>query len=170
MRMATIISFTFREAVTDVEYKGSICDCWKRLLERFCFGLEDSFSHCPKRRVLGILAGYLIPKGWKVMPLFRNIHHNPEFFTEPQKFDPSRFEVWWVLSKNRDFFNGKKWSAFLLLLSNLLKILKGSDYKRKIKRAWLIWLYGECRLLQNPIHFCHLAMECIHVLEMSLPS
>ncbi|XXG70842.1 hypothetical protein AAC387_Pa07g0233 [Persea americana] len=58
MRMATIISFTFREAVTDVEYKG-----------------------------------YLIPKGWKVMPLFRNIHHNPEFFTEPQKFDPSRFEV-----------------------------------------------------------------------------
>ncbi|RWR84159.1 abscisic acid 8'-hydroxylase 4 [Cinnamomum micranthum f. kanehirae] len=58
MRMATIISFTFREAVTDVEYKG-----------------------------------YLIPKGWKVMPLFRNIHHNPEFFREPQKFDPSRFEV-----------------------------------------------------------------------------
>lgn len=27
------------------------------------------------------------------MPLFRNIHHNPEFFTDPQKFDPSRFEV-----------------------------------------------------------------------------
>lgn len=27
------------------------------------------------------------------MPLFRNIHHNPEFFSDPQKFDPSRFEV-----------------------------------------------------------------------------
>ncbi|KAA3488809.1 abscisic acid 8'-hydroxylase 4-like [Gossypium australe] len=27
------------------------------------------------------------------MPLFRNIHHNPHFFTDPQKFDPSRFEV-----------------------------------------------------------------------------
>lgn len=38
-------------------------------------------------------SGYLIPKGWKVMPLFRNIHHNPEFFAEPQKFDPTRFEV-----------------------------------------------------------------------------
>ncbi|XP_052208210.1 abscisic acid 8'-hydroxylase 4 [Diospyros lotus] len=37
--------------------------------------------------------GCLIPKGWKVMPLFRNIHHNPEFFSEPQNFDPSRFEV-----------------------------------------------------------------------------
>ncbi|WOL06569.1 abscisic acid 8'-hydroxylase 3-like [Canna indica] len=58
LRMASIISFTFREAVADVEYKG-----------------------------------YLIPKGWKVMPLFRNIHHSAEFFQEPQIFDPSRFEV-----------------------------------------------------------------------------
>ncbi|KAI3688984.1 hypothetical protein L2E82_46930 [Cichorium intybus] len=58
LRMASIISFTFREAVTDVEYKG-----------------------------------YLIPKGWKVMPLFRNIHHNAEFFPKPQQFDPSRFKV-----------------------------------------------------------------------------
>ncbi|KAK6792764.1 hypothetical protein RDI58_011845 [Solanum bulbocastanum] len=57
LRMASIISFAFREAVADVEYKG-----------------------------------YLIPKGWKVMPLFRNIHHNPEFFPDPQIFDPSRFE------------------------------------------------------------------------------
>ncbi|KAL3515279.1 hypothetical protein ACH5RR_022181 [Cinchona calisaya] len=58
LRMASIISFTFREAVTDVEYDG-----------------------------------YLIPKGWKVMPLFRNIHHNPEYFVDPKSFDPSRFEV-----------------------------------------------------------------------------
>ncbi|PKA55448.1 Abscisic acid 8'-hydroxylase 3 [Apostasia shenzhenica] len=58
LRMASIISFTFREAVADVEYKG-----------------------------------YLIPKGWKVMPLFRNIHHNPNFFSKPHEFDPSRFEV-----------------------------------------------------------------------------
>ncbi|KAL5054025.1 hypothetical protein RYX36_034707 [Vicia faba] len=58
LRMSSIISFTFREAVVDVVYKG-----------------------------------YLIPKGWKVMPLFRNIHHNPEFYIKPQSFDPSRFEV-----------------------------------------------------------------------------
>ncbi|KAK4477039.1 hypothetical protein RD792_016241 [Penstemon davidsonii] len=58
LRLASIVSFTFREAVVDVEYNG-----------------------------------YLIPKGWKVMPLFRNIHHNPEYFNEPQTFDPYRFEV-----------------------------------------------------------------------------
>lgn len=27
------------------------------------------------------------------MPLFRNIHHNPEFFADPGNFDPFRFEV-----------------------------------------------------------------------------
>ncbi|XP_009609379.1 abscisic acid 8'-hydroxylase 4 [Nicotiana tomentosiformis] len=58
LRMSSIISFTFREAVVDVEYDG-----------------------------------YLIPKGWKVMPLFRNIHHNPEFFADPRNFDASRFKV-----------------------------------------------------------------------------
>ncbi|BBN03736.1 (+)-abscisic acid 8'-hydroxylase [Marchantia polymorpha subsp. ruderalis] len=36
--------------------------------------------------------GYLICKGWKVLPLFRNIHHNPDIFPDPYKFDPSRFE------------------------------------------------------------------------------
>ncbi|MED6142919.1 hypothetical protein PIB30_002211 [Stylosanthes scabra] len=58
LRVASILSFTFREAVEDVEYQG-----------------------------------YLIPKGWKVLPLFRNIHHSPDNFKEPEKFDPSRFEV-----------------------------------------------------------------------------
>ncbi|KAF8781169.1 hypothetical protein HU200_001148 [Digitaria exilis] len=58
LRMASVISFTFREAVADVEYKG-----------------------------------FRIPKGWKVMPLFRNIHHNPDYFQDPHKFDPSRFQV-----------------------------------------------------------------------------
>ncbi|XP_010263548.1 PREDICTED: abscisic acid 8'-hydroxylase 4-like [Nelumbo nucifera] len=71
LRMASIISFTFREAVADVEYKG-----------------------------------YLIPKGWKVMPLFRNIHHNPEFFPDTQNFDPSRFEVAPIPNTFMPFGNG----------------------------------------------------------------
>ena len=58
LRSASIVSFTFREAVEDVE-----------------------------------LEGYVIPKGWKVLPLFRSIHHTSDFFPHPHKFDPSRFEV-----------------------------------------------------------------------------
>ncbi|XP_076907187.1 abscisic acid 8'-hydroxylase 2-like [Bidens hawaiensis] len=58
LRAASILSFTYREAVEDVEMEG-----------------------------------YLIPKGWKVLPLFRSIHYSSHFFPHPHKFDPSRFEV-----------------------------------------------------------------------------
>ncbi|KAL6195533.1 hypothetical protein ACLB2K_031152 [Fragaria x ananassa] len=58
LRTASILSFTFREAVEDVEFEG-----------------------------------YFIPRGWKVLPLFRSIHHCADFFPQPEKFDPSRFEV-----------------------------------------------------------------------------
>lgn len=58
LRAASILSFTFREAVEDVEIEG-----------------------------------YLIPRGWKVLPLFRTIHYCSDFFPNPEKFDPSRFEV-----------------------------------------------------------------------------
>ncbi|KAL9672720.1 hypothetical protein QQ045_028972 [Rhodiola kirilowii] len=57
LRSASILSFTFREAVEDIEFEG-----------------------------------YFIPKGWKVLPLFRTIHHSPDFYPHPEKFDPSRFE------------------------------------------------------------------------------
>jgi cytochrome P450 len=47
--------------------------------------------------LLDLIAGFLIPKGWKVMPLFRNIHHSPGNFKDPQMFDASRFKVMQVL-------------------------------------------------------------------------
>jgi cytochrome P450 len=40
-----------------------------------------------------VCAGFLIPKGWKVMPLFSNLHYSPDYFEDPHKFDPSRFKV-----------------------------------------------------------------------------
>jgi cytochrome P450 len=43
------------------------------------------------------------------MPLFRNIHHNPEFFSGPQNFDPSRFEVGTAFHRKRvDLFEAER--------------------------------------------------------------
>ncbi|XP_038686082.1 beta-amyrin 11-oxidase-like [Tripterygium wilfordii] len=36
--------------------------------------------------------GYTIPKGWKVLLMFRDIHLNPEIFPNPKTFDPSRWD------------------------------------------------------------------------------
>ncbi|KAF6141089.1 hypothetical protein GIB67_006534 [Kingdonia uniflora] len=37
-------------------------------------------------------AGYLIPKGWKLHWTTTATHKNPDYFPNPSKFDPSRFE------------------------------------------------------------------------------
>ncbi|XP_047319812.1 beta-amyrin 6-beta-monooxygenase-like [Impatiens glandulifera] len=37
-------------------------------------------------------AGFTIPKGWKTFWSTFSTHNNPEYFPEPEKFDPSRFE------------------------------------------------------------------------------
>ncbi|XP_038689795.1 beta-amyrin 11-oxidase-like [Tripterygium wilfordii] len=36
--------------------------------------------------------GYNIPKGWRVLINFRGVHLDPEIFTNPKTFDPSRWD------------------------------------------------------------------------------
>ena len=117
LRVASILSFTFREATEDVEYQG-----------------------------------YLIPKGWKVLPLFRNIHHSPENFKEPEKFDPSRFEVIIVT----ELVHSQIPAFFFCLCSLLFKVHTLIDSVNN---------FG--RLLQNLILSCHLEMGSMHVLAMN---
>lgn len=40
-----------------------------------------------------LYSGYIIPKGWKVLTWFRDVHLDPEIYPDPKKFDPSRWEV-----------------------------------------------------------------------------
>ncbi|XP_009768075.1 beta-amyrin 6-beta-monooxygenase isoform X2 [Nicotiana sylvestris] len=37
-------------------------------------------------------AGFTIPKGWKTFWSVHSTHKNPKYFTDPEKFDPMRFE------------------------------------------------------------------------------
>jgi hypothetical protein len=76
-----------------------------------------------------LTAGYLIPKGWKVLPLFRNIHHSPDHFPCPEKFDPSRFEVSF-LSRSQSFFH----SCYLPLLPLVHQVI--------LQSGWLSWFAG----------------------------
>ncbi|XP_071741207.1 ent-kaurenoic acid oxidase 2-like [Rutidosis leptorrhynchoides] len=36
--------------------------------------------------------GYVIPKGWKVLLWYRSLHHDPENYTKPKEFNPSRWD------------------------------------------------------------------------------
>ncbi|GMN61502.1 hypothetical protein TIFTF001_030586 [Ficus carica] len=38
------------------------------------------------------IAGYTIPKGWKVLVWFRSVHLDPEIYPNPLEFDPSRWD------------------------------------------------------------------------------
>lgn len=76
------------------------------------------------------------------MPLFRNIHHNPEFFSDPENFDPFRFEV-----RNET------------LLCPFFFIAESS-----------VTLHFFGRILQNLTHTCHLVTEYMLVQEMNLQS
>ncbi|RRT75672.1 hypothetical protein B296_00015199 [Ensete ventricosum] len=127
MRVASVLSFTFREAAEDVEYDG---------------GIRIDFP-CHAR--------YLIPKGWKVLPLFRNIHHSPDNFTEPENFDPSRFEV----GKRRR----KQQPPPISNQSPADKII-----------SLFLSVFNRCRSLQNPTLSCPSGTGPTPALAMSLLS
>ncbi|KAI4338751.1 hypothetical protein MLD38_023769 [Melastoma candidum] len=38
------------------------------------------------------ISDYIIPQGWKVLVWFRSFHLNPEYYPNPKKFDPSRWD------------------------------------------------------------------------------
>lgn len=116
--------------------------------------------------------GYLIPKGWKVLPLFRNIHHSPEIFPHPEKFDPSRFEVKKQTNKHHYLFTVTYFPHLakhkIILMENVGTFF-GATNLVKPQTQWLFW-YDWNRLLKSPIPTCHLAMGPTPAQEMNWPS
>lgn len=39
------------------------------------------------------IQGYTVPKGWQVLVWTRGVHMDPEVYTNPKEFDPSRWDV-----------------------------------------------------------------------------
>ncbi|PON63646.1 Cytochrome P450, E-class, group I [Parasponia andersonii] len=78
-------------------------------------------------------AGYAIPKGWKIFWAVNTSNKNPEYFPEPEKFDPSRFMENEQLPYTFQPFGGgprmcagKEWArlAILIFMHNLVTKFK----------------------------------------------
>ncbi|KAF8654419.1 hypothetical protein HU200_061602 [Digitaria exilis] len=124
LRLASIIAFTFREAVEDVEYEAKARTPRVQNMDLLALGLgvhvdfgrrprvdgPSSFTFKGGRRPLPFPDGTggrcSTPYGWKVMPLFSNLHHSPEFFKDPHKFDPSRVQRENVLTSDTSSLAG----------------------------------------------------------------
>ncbi|KAF7828546.1 beta-amyrin 11-oxidase-like [Senna tora] len=52
-----------------------------------------TFSIFREAKVDVNINGYSIPKGWKVIVWLRALHFDPEYYTDPQQFNPSRWDV-----------------------------------------------------------------------------
>jgi hypothetical protein len=44
-----------------------------------------------------VIAGYLIPAGWKVLPILCAVHLDPALHVNPEQFLPCRWEVYYCI-------------------------------------------------------------------------
>jgi len=61
--------------------------------------LKLFFEWETKKNLLNF-AGYKVRKGWSINLDVVSIHHDPEVFSNPEKFDPSRFDASYFLTRN----------------------------------------------------------------------
>lgn len=56
---------------------------------RFCDIIPVSLPHCTSKDI--VFRGFSIPKGTLVTPLLTSVHYDPEYYDEPNKFNPNNF-------------------------------------------------------------------------------
>lgn len=83
-RPATQKRLSLKE-VRKMEYLSKVIDETLRIV---------SFSYVAFRKATTDteINGYAIPKGWRILMWYRNVHLNHEVYPDPKKFDPSRWD------------------------------------------------------------------------------
>lgn len=100
LRYGNIVKFVHRKALKDVKFKGNI-----HMYEMYryyfthnnhalheLFLVSNTFMICTEKKVL-LFTDYLIPSGWKVLPLFSAVHLDPTLHANAFQFHPWRWEV-----------------------------------------------------------------------------
>ncbi|XP_078173208.1 ent-kaurenoic acid oxidase-like [Carex rostrata] len=71
--------------IRKMEYLSKLIDETLRLV-------NISFVSFRKATANVTINGYLVPKDWRIMLWYRSVHMDPEVYTDPKKFNPSRWD------------------------------------------------------------------------------
>ncbi|KAF5477728.1 hypothetical protein F2P56_004345 [Juglans regia] len=75
---------SFKE-IKQMEYLSKVIDETLR-------AMNVSLFTCREAKTDVTICGYKIPQGWKVLVWFRGVHLDPEYYSNPKHFNPSRWD------------------------------------------------------------------------------
>ncbi|KAI4332919.1 hypothetical protein L6164_017789 [Bauhinia variegata] len=83
-RPPTQKGLTLKE-IRKMEYTSKVIDETLRIVTFSQFVFREAISDVN-------INGYTIPKGWRAITWFRNVHHDPKLYPNPKEFNPSRWD------------------------------------------------------------------------------
>lgn len=103
LRYGNVVKFVHRKALKDVKFRGNIY-MYNEMYTHFThnrsclhelFLVSYTFVICIEKSCscLFRLTDYLIPSGWKVLPVFSAVHLDPTLHANAFQFHPWRWEV-----------------------------------------------------------------------------
>ncbi|KAI4332918.1 hypothetical protein L6164_017788 [Bauhinia variegata] len=71
--------------VRKMEYTSKVIDETLRIVTFSQFVFREAITDVN-------IHGYVVPKGWKALTWFRNVHYDPKLYPNPKEFNPSRWD------------------------------------------------------------------------------